>query len=123
MLSSAPTLSISDTATERVHTSTFHCKITDSMNAQASIPALKPNGPIEMLANDTWHYLDELQDKEFKRTIIHFNKEFKFKDTKKQLSEIKEKNLRRINLSDGQENTDTRLTDDEDRPRLKNEIR
>lgn len=44
-----------------------------------------------------WSY--ELKDRELKRTAINFIKEFKqFKDiTKKQLSEIGEKDIRRIN--------------------------
>lgn len=46
-----------------------------------------------MLANE--NYLDELQDTEYKRTILNFIKESNaFKDTKRQLSEIMKNKLK-----------------------------
>jgi hypothetical protein len=48
----------------------------------------KTTSLIEMCVNE--NYLDELQNTKFKRTIINFIKVFKeFKDTMKQLNEIK----------------------------------
>lgn len=54
-------------------------------------------GPVQVFANE--FYQDEHQDTEFKRAIINSIKELKeFKeDTKKHPSEVREKNLRRIN--------------------------
>lgn len=57
--------------------------------------------------------LDELQNTEFKRTIMNFIKGFKYKfkkDTKKQDSEFKEKEHKENKfLSDVLENTDVKL--------------
>lgn len=74
---------------------------------QARVFFLKPTSPAEMLANE--NYLDDLQDTEIKIEIKTLHKNFQeFKgDTKKQLNEIKEKGLRRINTCVASKKTHT----------------
>jgi hypothetical protein len=64
---------------------------------------------VEML--DSKNYLNELQETEFKRTIIDFIKELmEFKEeAKKKLNEIKEKERKNKCLRNAQENTNIRV--------------